>query len=305
MWNQLSPRHKAALQALFVTFLWATSTIFIKLGLEDIPALTFAGLRYSIGALCLLPIIWRQRPFSTLRTLSLTHWGYLLLLAFLFYTLSQGTFFLGLSYLPAVTVSLFLSLTPVVVALLSVPLLRERPSPQQWLGIFIALVGALFFFYPVAFPQQQLIGILITILGLFANALSAIVGRQVNRLAFLPPILTTAVTMALGGASLLLLGIGSHGLPQIDLHGWLIILWLAAVNGALANTLWNSSLQILTAVESSTIQNSMMVQVPLLAVLFLGEWINGRQLLAMTIAAIGILLVQWHKQKQARHSEAT
>ncbi len=53
--NPNSPHGKAVLQALFVTFLWSTSWVFIKLGLTDIPALTFAGLRYSLAFLCLLP----------------------------------------------------------------------------------------------------------------------------------------------------------------------------------------------------------------------------------------------------------
>ena len=35
----------AVLHALLVTFLWSTSWVLIKLGLQNIPALTFAGLR--------------------------------------------------------------------------------------------------------------------------------------------------------------------------------------------------------------------------------------------------------------------
>ncbi|HLA42405.1 MAG TPA: EamA family transporter, partial [Aggregatilineales bacterium] len=52
----------AVLQALFVTFLWSTSWVFIKFGLEDIPALTFAGLRYTLAFLCLLPLVLRSQP---------------------------------------------------------------------------------------------------------------------------------------------------------------------------------------------------------------------------------------------------
>jgi len=37
-----------ALQALFVTFLWSSSWVLIKFGLEEIPPLTFAGLRYGL-----------------------------------------------------------------------------------------------------------------------------------------------------------------------------------------------------------------------------------------------------------------
>ncbi len=46
------------MQALLVTFLWSTSWVLIKLGLRaSLPALTFAGLRYSLAFLCLVPFV--------------------------------------------------------------------------------------------------------------------------------------------------------------------------------------------------------------------------------------------------------
>ena len=45
--------HLPALQALFVTFLWSTSWVLIKFGLQDIPAISFAGLRYALAFLLL------------------------------------------------------------------------------------------------------------------------------------------------------------------------------------------------------------------------------------------------------------
>ena len=50
-------RFWAILLALFVTFLWSTSWILIKIGLKEIPALTFAGLRYLLGFFFLLPLL--------------------------------------------------------------------------------------------------------------------------------------------------------------------------------------------------------------------------------------------------------
>jgi drug/metabolite transporter (DMT)-like permease len=52
---KLSPHLAAVLQALLVTLLWSTSWVLVKFGLADIPALTFAGLRYTVAFLCLLP----------------------------------------------------------------------------------------------------------------------------------------------------------------------------------------------------------------------------------------------------------
>ena len=45
------------LQALFVTFLWSTSWVLIKFGLEEIPAISFAGMRYTFAFLLLAPAL--------------------------------------------------------------------------------------------------------------------------------------------------------------------------------------------------------------------------------------------------------
>ena len=59
-------RLKAIVIALFVVFLWATSWVLIKIGLEEIPPLTFAGLRYVLAFIILLPLAIRiQRSQST------------------------------------------------------------------------------------------------------------------------------------------------------------------------------------------------------------------------------------------------
>lgn len=41
----MPPHIIAVFQALFVVFLWATSWVFVKIGLQDIPPVTFAGWR--------------------------------------------------------------------------------------------------------------------------------------------------------------------------------------------------------------------------------------------------------------------
>ena len=43
----MSSHVRAVLQALFITCLWSTWWVIINLSLKDIPALTFAGLRFS------------------------------------------------------------------------------------------------------------------------------------------------------------------------------------------------------------------------------------------------------------------
>lgn len=63
-------------------------------------------------------------------------------LGLVMYTLTQGAQFVALGKIPAVMVNLVLTFTPVFVALLSMPLLGERLTWVQWLGVLVLVAGA-------------------------------------------------------------------------------------------------------------------------------------------------------------------
>ncbi len=286
------PHLGATFQALFVTFLWSTSWVLIKIGLEDIPALTFAGLRYSLAFLCLLPFVLRPAHLTPLRCLSGWGWMRLVVLGLLFYAVTQGTQFLGLACLPAMTVSLLLNFTTIVVALLGIFLLAERPTVLQWSGAFLNIIGSVLYFYPVSIPTGQVVGLIVVAVGVLANALSSILGRRVNRDGDIPPLTVTIVSMGVGAVVLLVSGILAQGLPRLSPVHWAIIGWLAVVNTAFAFTLWNHTLRALSAMESSIINSTMLVQIALLAWLFLGERLTWQEGIGMALAGLGALIVQ-------------
>lgn len=128
-----------------------------------------------------------------------------------------------------------------------------------------------------------------------AAALSSHLGRQLARDASARlggAIGLTAVSMAVGAIALLAVGIALEGWPRLDALGWLIVAWLAVVNTAIAFTLWNHTLRTLTAVESSVVNNTMTVQIAVLAVVFLGEALGPLELLGLFLAAAGAAVVQ-------------
>jgi drug/metabolite transporter (DMT)-like permease len=289
---------RAVFQALLVTFLWSTSWVLIKLGLDDIPALTFAGLRYTLAALCLWPLAWRSGRLRALRHLPPRAWLRLIVLGVLFYAVTQGAQFLGLDRLPAVTTSLLLSFTAVVVALLGLWLLRERLVRAQWLGIGLYLLGVLAYFYPVAIPTDQLAGLGIVLAGVLANALSTVLGRAVNRGGAVPPLAVTVISMSTGALILLATGIVTQGLPALSPESWMIVIWLAVVNTAFAFTLWNHTQRTLSAIESGLINNTMLIQIAILAWMFLGEALSVREIAGLVAAGVGVLIVQLRRVTQ-------
>ena len=283
---------KAALQALFVVFLWGTSWVLVKIGLHDIPPLTFAGLRYFLAFLALLGVSLVTRSRSEFRTLSKAEWLRLVLLGILLYAGTQGAVFVALAYLPAVTVNLLWSFSNILITILGVALLSERPSLLQWAGVLLAVLGAVLFFYPVFIPQNQSIGFIVAVMGVVANAAAAILGRKVNRTARVSPLLVTVVSMGAGSLLLLATGFLLEEAPVLGLQGWLIILWLALVNTAFAFTVWNHTMRTLTAMESSIINSTMLIWVTIFAILFLHETITLKELAGLVGAGVGTIVVQ-------------
>lgn len=283
---------RAALQALLVTFLWSTSWVLIKLGVDAIPPLTFAGLRYSLAFLVLVPLVlWRPQYRLAVRNLRGRDWLELLALGLVFYTVTQGAMFVALAHLPAMPVSLILSFSPAAVALLAIPLLGEIPSRLQRGGVALFLVGVLLYFYPFAVSLAPL-GLAAAVVGLLANVVASVMGRSVNRRQHLPPVVVTVVSMGIGALVLLLVGLVVQGLPPLSLRNWAIVVYLSVVNTALAFTLWNHTLRRLTAMESSIINNTMLLQIVLLAWAFLGEPLGWRAVAGIGLAAVGAVLVQ-------------
>ncbi len=300
MRHTFSPHGRAVLTALFVTFLWSTSWVLIKFGLEEMPALTFAGLRYFLAFLLLLALLWRSPRAWPARPLARRDWLALMGLGLLYYTITQGSQFLGLVYLPAITFSLLLNGTAVLVAVLGIPLLGEWPAWWQWGGMLIFLGGTLAFFYPWHIPEAQLIGYGIAAVHLLATSLSSIWGRGINRGQRLHPLLVTTVSMGVGSVLLLGAGLAVDPWPRLGWAQWGIVLWLAVVNTAVAFTLWNYTLRTLSAMESSLINNTMLIQISVLAWLFLGERLTLGQVGALILAALGALLVQWRPMGRAK-----
>jgi drug/metabolite transporter (DMT)-like permease len=285
---------KADLLALFVTFLWSTSWVLIKIGLKaSLPPVTFAGLRYTLAFLCLLPFVLMKKTLrEKIKNFSKSTWWQLALLGLIFYTITQGAQFIGLAFLPAATVTLLLNFSPIFVAIPSGIVNQETTTFAQWMGILLSVAGAIIYFLPLRIPANQVIGLIAVFVGVLANASSSLLGRKINAQSGLTAIVITTISMGIGGVLLLMTGAITQGFGQLDLLQWLIIAWLAIVNTAFAFTLWNKSLQTLTAIESSIINSTMLPQIAILARLFLGETLNLRQILGLVLVTFGIIVVQ-------------
>ncbi|MFQ5966855.1 MAG: DMT family transporter [Acidimicrobiia bacterium] len=287
-----SRAHRSAvLAALFVTFLWSSSWVLIRWGLDDegLEPITFAGLRYVLAAAALATVVAVGQRESIQRV-SRKVVGRLVVLGLVFYALTQGAQFVAIDNQPAATTSLLLAMSPIVVVGLSSLTLGERASSRQAAGVALVVSGALLYF--VGDLGATVVGMIAALTALVANSISALLGRAINRTQALPPVTVTAVSMATGALVLLGAGVAVEGIPSLSARGWLIISWLALVNTALAFTLWNFSLRRLSATESAVINNTMLVQIALLAWLFLGEVPGLAEVAGIALVSFGAVVSQ-------------
>ncbi|OGO74386.1 MAG: hypothetical protein A3K41_13260 [Chloroflexi bacterium RIFOXYD12_FULL_57_15] len=291
-------RATAILQAVFITFLWSTSWILIKFGLRNsLPALSFAGLRYFTAFLCLIPIVLsNSKERAILKNLSRADWGWLALLGLVVITLTQGAQFLSLAYLPAAMVSLVLNTTSVVVGVAGIYLLKESPSRLQWFGIAVTVFGVGVYFLPISITGVLGLGLLAAVSTMLGNAASSLLGRKINLQEHLSPLVVTFVSMGVGSVVLLVIGVMTQGMGILTTTDWMIIAWLAVVNTAFAFTVWNHTMQTLSAVESTIINSLMMPQIAILAYFFLGETLTVKEIVGLILVGVGVLVVQLRKR---------
>ena len=276
-------------ESFLATTIWASSFVFVKIGLEYMGPLTIAGFRYFLAFLVLLPFLIRK---GTIRQpISRGIWLRLFAIGISAYTVGNGALFFGLKYLPATTVSFLMSLSPLLILIGGAVWLKEIPTRWQVFGIIVSLLGSVLFFSS-GLKSGEPAGIVIVIVGLIGFMLFGILGREIAKVKQLDTITLTTIPLAIGGGFLLLIAFPLEGMPLLSIKPVGIVLWLAIVNTALAYVLYNHSLQILTALEMNVMLNLAPLGTALLAWWLLGERLSFVQIIGMAVMIIGVIFVQ-------------
>jgi drug/metabolite transporter (DMT)-like permease len=291
-----SSRLVAVLLGVVVTFLWATTVILVRLGLTEEPVdpIGFAGVRFALAAILLLPFALRRMRAAPAWHGSRAWLTRVVVYGLLQFFIAQVFFYFALTELRATTVGLFMGLAPAVTALVVLRSAHERAGLLQVGGIVILIAGVAIY-YGLQLPESGAMAATLA-----AVAIPVIIGAAVmlGRLAAVDshrlggPLALTAVAMVTGAAATLALAFVIEGVPSFSLKVWLLILWLAVVNTALAYTLWAQSQRTLRAVESSVLGDLTVPFVALLGWVVLDEALGIAQIVGIALALTGVVIVQ-------------
>src|SRR6185369_4263499 len=202
---------KSRLVWLLLCGIWGSTWLFIKLGLADLPPLTFAGIRFVIACLIIFLII-RARGISL--PTDRRDWLLLLITGVLSFSLNYGLIFWAEQHISSGLAALLQATTPafgLVVAHFHLP--SERMTWPKILGVVLGVCGV-----GVVFSNQLTIAGGLALAGCVAVVLSSIFVAYSNVLIKahgknLEPAILAAGQMFFGLIPLLLIGIPLEGSP--------------------------------------------------------------------------------------------
>lgn len=220
--------------AIVACALWSAAFIFIKIGGAWMPPLQFAGWRFLISGLVLLP--WLSRSggvgWSELWKSMRSQAKLLVLLGLLQIGLKYAFFYLALSLIPASLGAMLGGAGPLIVALIAGAVSRrERIEKRKWAALILGLVGVAVL---TAGRQQMgapgrwaLVGILLILLNHVVTAVGDIVVSKENR--GISPLVIASTSLMVGGVGLLVVGIPIEGWHSPVVSSWEFYVSLVAL----------------------------------------------------------------------------
>jgi drug/metabolite transporter (DMT)-like permease len=276
--------------ALVATLLWASSFIYIKIGLEDLPPLTFGALRYLIGAIALFA--YRQARYGRMPPqVERDSAKWIVALGLVLYTFVPAVMFLGLNEVDAVTFNfVFQAGIPLVLALSAGLLVKEPTSGWEWVGVGLVVAG-MYVFFPAVPEGNEALGIALAALAACGIGASNLLQRKILRNGKTAALDATLIPMALGSTVLLVIALAVESWPTFTAATVLLLLILGVVNTAFAFTIWHHAMRTLNALHAGVIASAQIVEVGVLAWLILDEELTADRIIGSLVVIGGIVIV--------------
>ena len=297
---------KARLVWLVLCFIWGSTWLFIKLGLEDLPPLTFAGIRFVIACTIIFAII-RIRRIQLPRARA--DWILLAISGILSFGLNYGLVFWGEQYITSGLAALLQATLPafgLVFAHFHLP--GERLSWARICGVILGVCGV-----GVVFSNQLTLAGSRALAGCVALVLSAMFAAYSNVLVKaygkdLDPAILAAGQMFFGLLVLLAVGIPLEGNP-LRYH-WtpkalIALLYLAVVGSVIAFLLYYWLVLNMDVTKSMLISLVTPVVAVLLGMIVLNEQIGWRTLAGGAMIMLGIALIVVRKARKPDSKKET
>lgn len=285
-------RHKFFKRTIFLAvvacFLWSTAFVGIKIGLRHSTPLQFAGIRFFISGLMILPFV---KGFWDKVFIAKSHWKIIVLVALLQTTLVYTFFYLGLSKVPAALGAMVIGSGPLFASLFAHFMTSDdKLTLRKTVIILLGMLGVAIISldkdngsanYPLLW-----LGVLLllgnNITGGFGNVIISKYGKE------LPPMVLSSFSLIIGGGVLFIISLFFEGFvwKSYPTEYYLSLGWLSFLSAA-AITIWFSLLKR-PGVKVS-ILNTWKFIVPVLGAIL--SWIILPDESPTLLAIVGMLII--------------
>lgn len=271
---------------LALCLIWGSTWLFIKLGLEDLPPISFAGIRFLIATIVLFSIV-RVRKLSLPRTRQ--DWWLVLVTGVLSFALNYGLLFWGEQRTSSGLAAILQTIIPVFgLALAHYYIPNERMTWSKVGGVLFGIAGVVVIFSdqltgegPSAFAGSVAI-----VVGAFCVAYSNVLLKA--RGSHIDPAVLAAGQMACGFIPLLIVGWAAEGSPfAFHWTGQAVfsLFYLALVGSCCAFLLFYWLLRRVEVTKTMLIS----LVTPVMAVLLGLWWLNERVTSHIIIGGVCIM----------------
>ena len=290
---------KARIVWLILCGIWGSTWLFIKIGLRDLPPITFAGIRFVLAAAILVTLALISRvPWPRTRR----DWSVIAISGTLQFALNYGLVFWGEQYISSGLAAVLQSSFPafgLVIAHFYLP--YERITTKKAAGVLLGVIGV-----AVIFSDQLAIAGKFALLGSIALVLSAFFGSYSNVLVkaygtHIDPRILAAGQMIFGFVPLLGIGILTEGNP-LGFH-WtatavMCLLYLVVVGSVIAFGLYYWLVRHMDVTNTMLIALVTPVVAVIIGMIVLHEELNWRLLAGGLCIISGIALIVLRKSNK-------
>ncbi|QGQ46170.1 DMT family transporter [Metabacillus sediminilitoris] len=274
-----------------VMFLWGMNVSAIKLLVSDFMPVTITSIRIFVAAMIVFFILF---PLKKVRKPKNREWLYIILGAFLSIFVHHYFISEGLAKTSAANGGLILGLGPMLTAILSIVLLKRKPSIIRLVGFLLGGVGVSFTVLAGSGGiHNASSGDFEVFLAILSQAFSFILIKKASET--LDPLLLTGYMLLFGSAMLFVtsLLIEPNGLASLQ-HGspfiWLMFIFSAVLATALGNMVYNYVIGQIGAAETSIFLNLSTFFSLIGAALFLKEEILPSHFIGLLLIVPGVIL---------------
>lgn len=288
----------ASLAAALACICFGASVVATRHVVPQTTPVVLAFMRYVIGSFCMFALLRRRALAPMLRRDRLQVFA----LGALFFGLFPWSFSASLTHLPAATVALILATIPLVTMALSLLRGTERPSVGLISGQLLALFGIVLAISPALFASPEgaapaadtphsLVGYPLAFTTVCCGAVYNVWSRPL--LLRYPSATITSWAMVAGALALaplaLMQGLAANT-RDITTDGWLTVLFLGTLGGAVGFGLWSYALRRSTPSRVAVFLALNPISAITLGVLLLGEPVSVRLFVALAAVLAGIQL---------------